>query len=95
MTLEHVLPEHPEKKWPQFTEEEHAAFWKRIGNMCPWPKTMNCDFRNAGEKEKFAEYKKAPYELTKQISREPHWTKEKINERQRGLAKLALKAWPI
>ncbi len=95
MTLEHVLPEHPEGKWPQFTEEEHAAYWKRIGNMCLWPKSLNSDFRNEAEKEKLAAYKDAPYELTKQISRVPHWTKETILERQKGLAKLALKAWPI
>jgi hypothetical protein len=95
MTREHVLPEHPEANWPQFTDEEHAAFWKRIGNLCLLPKTMNCDFRNAGEKTKLAAYKTAPYELTRQISDAEHWTKERICERQKGLAKLALKAWPI
>jgi hypothetical protein len=95
MTLEHVLPEHPDGNWPQFSEEEHAAYWRRIGNLCLLPKSLNCDLRSVGEKEKFAVYKDVPYELTRQISEAPHWTKENIAERQKGLSKLALKAWPL
>jgi hypothetical protein len=95
MTLEHVLPEDPEGNWPQFSEEEHAAFWRRIGNLCLLPKVPNNDLRSANEKTKFAVYKNAPYELTKQISETGHWTKETICKRQRELAKLAIKAWPL
>jgi hypothetical protein len=95
MTLEHVLPEHPESNWPQFTVEEHAAHWRRIGNLCLLPKGPNSDLGSAGEKKKFAAYRDVPYELTEQIARVGHWTKETICERQKGLAKLALKAWPL
>lgn len=95
VTLEHVLPEHPEGNWPHFTEEEHAAYWRRIGNLCLLPKNMNSDSRSDNEKKKFALYKDVPYELTRQISSVDHWTKEKISERQKGLAKFALKAWPL
>jgi hypothetical protein len=95
MTLEHVLPECPEGNWPQFNEEEHAAHWRRIGNLCLLPKSLNNDLRSAGDKKKFAIYMDAPYELTRQIASVPSWTKEIISERQKGLAKLALKAWPI
>jgi hypothetical protein len=95
MTLEHVLPEHADGNWPQFSEEEHAAYWRRIGNLCLLPKNLNCDLRSMGEKKKFAVYKDVPYELTHQISEVPHWTKETIAERQRGLSKLALRAWPL
>jgi hypothetical protein len=95
MTLEHILPENPDGNWPQFSEEEHAAYWRRIGNLCLLPKGPNCDLRSEKEKTKFAVYKTAPYELTRQISDAGHWTKETICERQKGLAKLALKAWPL
>jgi Protein of unknown function DUF262/Protein of unknown function (DUF1524) len=95
MTLEHVLPEKPEGNWPQFNEEEHAAYWRRIGNLCLLPKGVNSDLRSADEKTKFAVYKDTPYELTRHIPDAPHWTKETICERQKGLAKLALKAWPL
>jgi hypothetical protein len=95
MTLEHILPETPESNWPQFSEEEHAAYWKRIGNLCLLPKGSNNDLRSANEKTKFAAYRNAPYELTRQISDVEHWTKETIIERQQLLAKLAVKAWPL
>ena len=52
MTLEHVLPEEPEGNWPQFTEEEHAAYWRRIGNLCLLPKGVNNDHRSADQKSK-------------------------------------------
>ncbi len=95
MTLEHVLPEEPEGNWPQFTAEEHAAHWRRIGNLCLLPKGENNDLRSARDKTKFVKYRDAPYELTRQISEVSRWTKETIVERQKGLAKLALKAWPL
>jgi hypothetical protein len=59
------------------------------------PKSLNNDLRSAGDKKKLAIYMDAPYELTRQIASVPSWTKEIISERQKGLAKLALKAWPI
>ena len=92
ITLEHVLPENPNGNWPQFSEEEHAAYWRRIGNLCLLPKSPNCDLRSSSEREKFEVYKNAPYELTRQISDVAHWTKESICERQRELAKLSLKS---
>lgn len=95
ITLEHVLPERPEKNWPQFNAEEHAAYWRRIGNLCLLPKGMNNDLGSAGEEAKFAVYKDKPYELTRQIADAGHWTKETICKRQVGMAKLALKAWPL
>jgi hypothetical protein len=95
MTLEHVLPERPQGNWPEFTPEQVELYVKRLGNLCLLPKSLNCDLRSANQEEKKAIYIQAPYELTKQIGREKTWTVEKICERQKGLAKLALKAWPI
>ena len=95
MTLEHVIPENPEGNWPQFTDEEHATYWRRIGNLCLLPKGINNDLRNVDEKAKFAVYERALYELTRQITDVPQWTKESICERQRVLAELALRAWPL
>jgi len=95
MTLEHVLPEHPEGNWPAFTPDEVELYAKRLGNLCLLPKTSNCDLKSADEKTKFAIYVDAPYQLTKQIGRQNGWSVAKICERQKGLAKLALKAWPL
>ncbi|MGA2678332.1 MAG: DUF262 domain-containing HNH endonuclease family protein [Sedimentisphaerales bacterium] len=95
MTLEHVLPEEPGNNWPQFTEEEVEAYCKRIGNLCLLPKKPNNDLRSANQKEKFAVYKGCPYTLTSQIANVPKWTKDTIIQRQKTLADLAMKAWPL
>ena len=94
MTLEHTLPEDPERNWPQFTEAKNGAFWRRIGNLCLLPKGVNTTFV-ARTIRRNLQYKGAPYELTRQISEVPRWTKETICVRQKGMAKLALKAWPL
>jgi hypothetical protein len=95
MTLEHVLPLEPEGNWTQFSSEDVKAFAKRIGNMCLLPKGQNSDLKSSGQKEKFAVYKDAPYELTSQIAGVKVWNVEAIVARQEKLADLALKAWTI
>ena len=94
ITLEHVLPEHPLNNWPQFTPEEHETSWKRLGNMVLLRNKLNSDLKSESFPVKIQEYK-CSYELTKQVMREKGWTTDKIRERQSGLAKWALKAWPI
>jgi Protein of unknown function DUF262/Protein of unknown function (DUF1524) len=95
MTLEHVLPENPEGNWPAFTPDQVELYVKRLGNLCLLPKGANSDLRSAGEARKFEVYRDATYELTRQIGREKDWSAQKIVERQKGLAKLAVKAWPL
>jgi len=51
--------------------------------------------RHSSFKVKKAVYKNSPYELTRMVSKVSSWTKEEITERQKTLADLALKAWPL
>ncbi|MCX5887898.1 MAG: HNH endonuclease family protein [Deltaproteobacteria bacterium] len=95
ITLEHILPEKPEHNWPQFSLEEHASYWRRIGNMILLRYKDNSGLKSNPFQEKIPVYKSCPYRLTSQVSDVQDWTVEKIRERQVGLAKLALKAWPI
>jgi hypothetical protein len=95
ITLEHVLPGKPGDNWPQFTKEQVEAFWKRLGNMVLIPYKDNSDLKSSKFSVKAAVYKDSPYELTAQVSRVQDWNVETISERQKGLAKLALKAWPL
>jgi len=95
ITLEHILPEKPEKNWPQFTSEEHASYWKRIGNMILLRYKINSDLKSEPFQVKVPEYKKCSYKLTEQVTTLQDWTIETIRKRQVGLAKSALKAWPI
>jgi hypothetical protein len=58
------------------------------------PKT-NSDLQSSDFKAKKATYRDSPYELTRMIAQNKVWTKEEIMSRQRALADLALKAWPL
>ncbi len=95
ITLEHILPQKPEGNYPQFTEEQADIYWKRLGNMVLLRHKANSDLKSADFPTKCAVYKESPYELTAQVATVKDWNVEKICERQKGLAKLALKAWPI
>jgi hypothetical protein len=55
----------------------------------------NSDLQSSDFKKKKAIYKSSPYELTRMISQNKDWTKEEIAARQKVLADLALKAWPL
>lgn len=95
INLEHVLPYSPEGNWPEFSEEEARVYSKRIGNLALLQAKTNSDLRSDGFSAKKAAYKDSPYELTRQIAKVKDWTPESIALRQKGLAELALKAWPL
>jgi len=96
INLEHVLPEHPENHWSAtFDDESARAYVKRIGNLALLLAKSNSDLRSADFSTKKNVYKSSPYELTRQISTVSAWDASQIVRRQRVLAELALKAWPL
>jgi hypothetical protein len=95
INLEHILPEQPGKNWPSFDEDTARIFVRRIGNLALLLAKSNSDLKSASFSEKKAVYKNSPYELTRMLSKVFAWTKDSISARQRTLAELALKAWPL
>jgi hypothetical protein len=95
INLEHVLPEEPGSNWPTFDDDTAPIFVRRIGNLALLLAKSNSDLKSASFNKKRAIYNGSPYELTRMIAKAPSWTKEAIAERQRTLAQLALKAWPL
>jgi hypothetical protein len=95
INLEHVLPEVPETNWPQFDEEAAKLYVKRIGNLALLLAKSNSDLRSSTFATKKAVYKNSPYELTRQIAKAKNWGPAQITERQKGLAQIALVAWPL
>ncbi|MBI4479079.1 MAG: DUF262 domain-containing protein [Acidobacteria bacterium] len=95
INLEHVLPEKPQGNWPQFDEEKTKLVTKRLGNLALLLAKSNSDLRSADFNTKKSVYKDSPYELTRQIATVSEWTEEQIAKRQKGLAELALRAWPL
>jgi hypothetical protein len=93
--LEHVLPESTEGNYPQFTSEEHAALYRRLGNLALHAKKLNSSNKSVAFKDKKASYDGCPFVFTSQLAKVEEWTKELIKERQDKMAEMALKAWPI
>ncbi len=95
INLEHVLPEQTEGNWPQFTQDEVKLYYKRIGNLALLRATENCHLKSAAFSEKKRTFEASPYALTKQIADVDNWTAKEIIDRQKTLAGLSVKAWPI
>lgn len=95
INLEHVLPEDPKGAWTEFDEETSKIYLKRMGNLALLLAKSNSDLGSKDFKAKKAVYKDSPYVLTSQIADAPKWGPTQIRERQKGLADLALKAWPL
>ena len=95
INLEHVLPEKPEGNWPQYTDEQVKLYYKRIGNLCLMRASENSAAKSAAFSIKKPIIGKSPYVLTKQIADAVEWTWEDIGARQKILAGIAVKTWPI
>ncbi|MBI1730199.1 DUF262 domain-containing protein [Candidatus Acetothermia bacterium] len=95
INLEHILPKKPDDNWTQFNRDELKAYCNKIGNQALLQASSNSFLRNSPFIEKKIVFGKSPYELTRQISNYADWTGKEILERQKLLAKLALKAWPL
>jgi hypothetical protein len=95
INLEHVLPDKPENNWPQFSDDEVRLYRNRIGNLALLRASENSGLKSIGFHMKKAIFANCPYVLTSQIADAPQWTAESIGARQKTLAELALKTWPI
>jgi len=95
INLEHVLPIKPDDSWRNFDQETAQAYVNRLGNQCLLLAKSNSDLKSTNFLVNQAVYRETPYELTRQISDLPEWSRERIVERQKALAKLALTTWPF
>jgi hypothetical protein len=95
LTLEHVLPENPGGNWPNFTEDDAKAYYRRIGNFVLMMADHNHSLGNCKFADKKPVFLKSGLALTKMVGREKKWTQAEIDGRQKELAKLAVKTWPL
>jgi hypothetical protein len=95
LNLEHILPENPGKNWPEFTDEEAEAHYRRIGNMVLMLASHNALIGNKPFSEKRQHLLASSLSLTKMAGKPNVWRKEQIIARQKELAKLAVETWPL
>jgi hypothetical protein len=95
INLEHILPEVPGDEWPRIDDETRKIYAKRIGNLALLLAKNNSDLGSDSFAKKKMVYATSPYELTRQIASVASWGPDEITSRQKILANLALKAWPL
>jgi len=95
-SLEHILPEHPDQSWAYIEEPKQDRLIYRIGNMTPLETKRNRELGNGDYASKRAVYEKSDFQITRAIAEHYEaWDEQKIEARQKQLAKLAASLWRI
>jgi hypothetical protein len=96
INLEHVLPLTLSESWQNSWKPDVArGYQKRLANLALLNSKENSKTGNDDFSKKLEAYSKSSIVLTKRISEFSEWTPDSIDTRQRQMAELAIKAWPI
>jgi|YNPMSStandDraft_1061717.scaffolds.fasta_scaffold05932_3 uncharacterized protein with ParB-like and HNH nuclease domain len=95
VNLEHILPENPSNNYPNFSDEDHAMYFKRIGNLTLMKTKENNDFKSSKFSDKKVKYKESEFWLTNTLANIEEWNIDAINQRQSDLAELAVETWSL
>jgi Protein of unknown function DUF262/Protein of unknown function (DUF1524) len=95
INLEHVLPENPGAGWPDIDPEVASANYRRLGNLVLLKASSNSIIGNSAFADKRKVLKESAYLLTAEVGKKKGWGIKEIAERQKRLAALAVKTWPI
>ena len=95
VNLEHILPKNLTVQWPEFNEEEHKLFFKRLGNMTILNSLKNSRIGNKSFIDKIAVFSGSDFIITKEITLRSVWNKDSINDRQINFALDAIKCWKM
>lgn len=95
-TIEHILPQSPDDGWEVFSDRDLSSFIYRLGNMALLETGKNKDIGNKPYTDKRAVFRQSSVLLTRQVAEQNDcWTPERLETRQKQLAKLATSVWRI
>lgn len=94
VNLEHVLPQNPDLSW-SIPQKIATKYVNMIGNLALMDAKSNSIIGNSSFSQKKPHFLSSSFELTKEIGNKEKWGVEEIEERQKELAKLAVKRWKI
>jgi hypothetical protein len=94
INLEHVMPEHPDASW-LIDPSVAAAWYKRIGNLVLLQAKRNSIIGNSSYLDKKPILAQSAFLLTSSATKSSTWGTKEIEDRQKALATLAIKTWPL
>jgi hypothetical protein len=98
VSLEHVLPQNPEKAWTQhFPQDQNPSdYIYRIGNLTLLTAKVNREAAAVSlESKQRLAFSQSQLAINNDIKRATKWTHIEIEERQEKLAKVAVEVWKI
>lgn len=96
VNLEHVLPLALNKDWlAKWNPEDARAFQRRLGNLAIMSAKVNSVVGNEAFETKRTAYKKSSFRFTSMLGDCKQWDKTAIENRQREMAKVAVKIWSV
>jgi hypothetical protein len=96
LTLEHILDKEYDSAIHTATLDEHKDFLHRLGNLALLGEEENGAIQASTFTKKRGVYSKAGNpSLTQEVAKFTTWGAGAIEKRQRQLAVLAAKAWPL
>jgi hypothetical protein len=94
-SLEHIMPEKLSQDWQHIVPQEHEDFVSRIGNLALLMPGTNSKLSSKSFDVKKQVYALADLKLTNAIANYPKWGTGEIEDRQKQLAEIAVRTWPI
>lgn len=95
VNIEHIMPQTREPHWKEIPAEQHESFVKRLGNLTLLDRVLNEKSGNLPFTEKAKAFAESNISMTREVANVVTWDTNAIDERQRQMAKLAIKAWPL
>ena len=94
--IEHILPQRPDAGWQNFSDADLEAMTYRLGNMALLEKNKNQLADNSDFQIKQSILSTSGFKTTHKIAEENEsWSPERIETRQRKMAKSAKTVWRI
>ena len=93
-TLEHIIPKTPSVDW-QIDPIDAKNYYKRIGNLALLAPEENVNAGNHPFAGRVPIYLRSPALLTRKVAEAGSWGPAEVEDRQKDLARLAVKTWPL